>query len=193
MSEFDATLAEYVQCLVYYLGIFVFAVVVLKWTGTLRKLKLMLQSRFFIRMNIKISVSEPITTNKKLLFQSLTSAKSDDKNRLEILEVGAGDCRNFQYYPDNSRLTVVEPNVNFHSAIRERAASVGAHIHLQDVFPDVAENLSHVADESIDAYVMTHVMCSVTDVEQTLAEAYRVLKKVSRLCGTTRGRKVPGF
>ena len=98
---------------------------------------------------------------------------------LEILEVGAGDCKNFTYYPAGSKVSIVEPNTSFHPSIRKRIAELGSHLQVDQIVSDVAERLERVADDSVDAYVMTYVMCVVSDVTETLAQAYRVLRKVS--------------
>lgn len=101
------------------------------------------------------------------------------KNPPTILEVGAAECYNFRFYPDKSKIILTEPNVNFHDGIRKNAAENGSHVKVIDVLNDVAENLKSIDDASMDAYVLTHVMCSVNDVNATLSEAKRVLKKVS--------------
>ena len=97
---------------------------------------------------------------------------------LDILEVGPGDGRNFSYYPAGSKLRIVEPNPNFHLELRKRIAELGSHLQVGEIVTDVAERLEGVADESVDVYVMTYVICQVDDVRETLAQAHRVLRKV---------------
>ena len=101
---------------------------------------------------------------------------------LDILEVGPGDGRNFTYFPAGSKLRIVEPNTNFHPSIRKRIAELGSHLQTEEIIVDVAERLEGVADNSVDVYVMTYVMCEVSDVKKTLAQAHRVLRKVRVRC-----------
>lgn len=85
---------------------------------------------------------------------------------------------NFEFYPPNSKLSVVEPNAFFQTTFYEN----------QKKYPDVkmhrfiqamAEDMKGIEDESVDVVVSTLVLCSVESMEKTLEEVGRVLTPVS--------------
>ncbi|KNC54732.1 methyltransferase type 11 [Thecamonas trahens ATCC 50062] len=98
-----------------------------------------------------------------------------------VLEIGPGPGGNLACYgPEVTAWTGVEPNPEFAPYVAAAAAATERKIRLVD---GVAEDLvaAGVADASIDTYVATHVLCSVDDVSQVLAEASRVLKPGGKL------------
>lgn len=99
-----------------------------------------------------------------------------------ILEIGPGAGANLAYYaksdPQNSDLKNIhwigiEPNQFMHAYIYQEAEQRG----LKDVelYEGTAEHLPLEA-ATVDAVVSTHVLCSVSDLEQALSEIKRVLK-----------------
>jgi SAM-dependent methyltransferase len=92
--------------------------------------------------------------------------------RGRVIEVGAGDGRNFAHYPPEvSEVIAVEPE-----AYLRRLASVAAHAAEIPVavVDGTAELLAH-EDGSFDFAVSSLVLCSVTDQGLALAELHRVL------------------
>jgi SAM-dependent methyltransferase len=92
--------------------------------------------------------------------------------RGRVLEVGAGDGRNFEHYPPQvTRLLAVEPDANARAVAAERAADAGVPIEVVD---GVATPLP-AEDASFDAAVLVWVLCSVPDPAAALRELRRVL------------------
>ena len=131
------------------------------------------------------------------------SADPDLKNRglLRILEIGAGPGKvknlkyiskismlynlvepfpggNFEFYPPNSRLTVVEPNAFFEPNFYERQSKFPA-LKMEKFIVAKAEDMKEIPDNSFDIVVSTLVLCSVDSVEQTAKEVQRVLAPVN--------------
>jgi ubiquinone/menaquinone biosynthesis C-methylase UbiE len=84
-----------------------------------------------------------------------------------VLEIGAGDGRNFARYPAGVELTAVEPEPNLRAQAQARGGV--------DVLDATAEALPF-ADASFDAAVVSLVLCSVPDQAAALQEIRRVLK-----------------
>ena len=92
--------------------------------------------------------------------------------RGRVLEVGSGDGRSFQHYPETvTRLLAVEPDATARTAAVERARSAAVPIEIVD---GVADALP-AAKASFDAAVVMGVLCSVPDPAVALAELRRVL------------------
>jgi ubiquinone/menaquinone biosynthesis C-methylase UbiE len=97
--------------------------------------------------------------------------------RGEILEVGAGTGAMFSYYGEGANVVALEPDDPFRAAAEEAAKNAHASI---EVVGGSGESLPF-PDASFDAVVASTVLCSVTSMEQTLAEFKRVLKPGGRL------------
>jgi ubiquinone/menaquinone biosynthesis C-methylase UbiE len=89
-----------------------------------------------------------------------------------VLEIGPGTGPNLAYYPDGVHWIGVEPNLAMHPYLQKTARSLKINIEL---LSHTSERLP-LPDESIDAVVGTHVLCSVQSVSGTLQEILRVLK-----------------
>ncbi|EFX73758.1 hypothetical protein DAPPUDRAFT_109556 [Daphnia pulex] len=116
---------------------------------------------------------------KKSHFDSMQRQKSADvdlrkKSVLRILEIGAGPGANFEFFPKNSKLMVVEPNAFFEPLFFENENKY-PDIQMDKFIVSNAEDMKEVEDNSVDIVVSTLVLCSVTSVEQTLKEVHRVL------------------
>ena len=94
----------------------------------------------------------------------------------DVLEIGPGGGANFAYYSPQMRWVGVEPNPYMHDYLRAAAAQYPFAI---DIRLGSAEELP-AADNSIDAVVSTHVLCSVPNQARALAEIQRVLKPGGR-------------
>ena len=94
-----------------------------------------------------------------------------------VLEIGIGTAPNFKYYGRNvDKIVGVDPN----PAVEAYAESQAARLLGQDkdkfqLIQGKAEDLPF-DDNSIDAVVGTHIMCTVKDLDKALSEILRVLK-----------------
>jgi len=96
--------------------------------------------------------------------------------RAEVLK----ELRQVKYYPPSCHLTAVDPNPYFRRYYDANRANF-PNIKAEDVIVGFGEDLSMVASGSVDAVVVTMVLCSVADVAKTLAEARRVLRQGGQL------------
>ncbi|MBM4206824.1 MAG: methyltransferase domain-containing protein [Gammaproteobacteria bacterium] len=89
-----------------------------------------------------------------------------------ILEVGVGTGKNFDFYPQNARITAIDfsPNMLKQAELTKARKGVTVELALMDV-----QSLAY-ADNSFDAVVSTCVFCSVPQPSKGLKELYRVCK-----------------
>jgi SAM-dependent methyltransferase len=105
-----------------------------------------------------------------------------------VLEIGPGTGPNLSYFPPGVRWIGLEPNPGMHARLRREAERLGLRVELRD---DDADAIA-LADESVDAVVSTLVLCSVADVDATLAELLRVLRPGGRLVFLEHVAAAPG-
>ena len=90
-----------------------------------------------------------------------------------VVEVGAGNGLNFDLYPPEvSEVVAVEPEPFLREKATERARNAPVRV---DVVDGTAEALP-LEDGSVDAAVISLVLCSVPDQAAALAELRRVLR-----------------
>ncbi|HEX2908380.1 MAG TPA: class I SAM-dependent methyltransferase [Phototrophicaceae bacterium] len=94
-----------------------------------------------------------------------------------VLEIGPGTGANFPYFRRDIRWIGAEPNLFMHPHLQKAAQRAG--ITEVDIRPLTGEKLN-LADNSLDAVVATHVLCSVDHQERVLQEIRRVLKPAGR-------------
>jgi ubiquinone/menaquinone biosynthesis C-methylase UbiE len=93
--------------------------------------------------------------------------------RGRVIEVGAGNGRNFARYPDGvSEVLAVEPEPRLRASAESRRA--GARVPVR-VVEGIADRLP-AEDGSFDAGVASLVLCTVPDPDAALAELWRVIR-----------------
>ena len=114
-----------------------------------------------------------------LLNQVMQTASLMDKRRElllpiegEVLEIGFGTGLNIPFYGNVDTLYALEPNPDIYHLAVERVQHAPFNVkHVQSS----AEKLPF-ADASLDHIVSTWTLCSIPQLDQALAEIYRVLK-----------------
>ena len=121
-------------------------------------------ARFYARMSVTADHRLGIGAHRETLVTGLSG---------RVIEVGAGNGRNFAHYPGAvSEVVAIEPEPH----LRQLAAAAALRADVPvDVVPGTAEALP-VTDESFDAAVLSLVLCSLRDVTRALAEVRRVLR-----------------
>ncbi len=91
----------------------------------------------------------------------------------KILEIGFGTGLNLPFYPDSvQKLTTVDVNPGMNALAQKRLAA--SHINVEQQVLN-GEKLP-MADNTFDHVVSTWTLCSIAQVDNALAEIYRVLK-----------------
>ena len=91
----------------------------------------------------------------------------------QVLEIGFGTGLNLPYYSEEvTALTAIDPNEGMVAIATPRIQNSAIDITLQTAS---AEALP-MATESFDAVVCTWTLCSIANLDQALAEVYRVLR-----------------
>jgi SAM-dependent methyltransferase len=94
-----------------------------------------------------------------------------------VVEIGPGTGVNLPYLPDGLRWIGLEPNPHMHDFLREQLANRNLDASLRT---DPAQNTG-LPDACADVVISTLVLCSVPDLDDTLAELRRLLKPGGRL------------
>lgn len=93
-----------------------------------------------------------------------------------VVELGAGTGANLPHYPAAvTRLTLCEPTPAMVDRLEAATADAPVDGRRTEVVVAPAEALP-LADRSVDAAVSTLVLCTVDDLERTIAEVARVLR-----------------
>lgn len=132
----------------------------------------------FIYTHVIIPLLAPkMIQNRKRAFRLLEEdlPRKSKSVPLKVLEIGVGQGANFEFYPENTKLTVVDMNPSFQDYFQETIKKY-PHIEFDRAVICMAENMLGVEDSSMDVVICTHVMCSVEDVDSVLKEVKRVLK-----------------
>jgi ubiquinone/menaquinone biosynthesis C-methylase UbiE len=106
---------------------------------------------------------------RKKIFSFL---ESDD-----ILEVGVGTGKNFDFYPVGKPITAIDFSPGMLSRAKKKAERKGIRVNLLDM--DV-QNLKF-GDQSFDTVLATFVFCSVPDPIEGLKEMKRVCKNGGKI------------
>ena len=96
----------------------------------------------------------------------------------EVLEIGVGTGLNLPHYPEQvGKVTTVDPNPGMNRKLAKRIAQTKIEVD-QRVLSSEALPFD---DATFDCVVSTITLCSIANVNQALAELYRVLKPGGRL------------
>jgi ubiquinone/menaquinone biosynthesis C-methylase UbiE len=95
----------------------------------------------------------------------------------EVLEIGAGNGPTLRYLPASvARLHAVEPNRHFHDRLRRAATEHGFDLVLHDTPGETLD----LPDASMDAAIVSWVLCTVAEPDRVLGEVRRVLRPGGR-------------
>jgi ubiquinone/menaquinone biosynthesis C-methylase UbiE len=109
--------------------------------------------------------------------------------RGRVLEIGAGTGANLRHYPPTvDELVVVEPSKPMRARLAHHLASAPLAVRVSGASADDLP----FPDDSFDTVVATLVLCTVPDVEATLAEVRRVLRPGGQLLFLEHGGDASG-
>ena len=115
----------------------------------------------------------PHLLNKVMQTPSMMDARAEllRKVKGQVLEIGFGTGLNLPFY-QVEQLIALEPNTDLYQLAQKNVLNAPFNVqHIQAS----AEKLPF-ADHSIDQIVSTWTLCSIANLQQALAEIYRVLK-----------------
>jgi uncharacterized membrane protein/ubiquinone/menaquinone biosynthesis C-methylase UbiE len=95
-----------------------------------------------------------------------------------VLELGPGTGINFRFLPKEIHWIGVKPNPHMHRTLRLRAAEEG---FTEVEFREVTAEGMDLPAESVDAVVITLVLCSVEDPTKVVGDVLRVLRPGGKL------------
>lgn len=110
---------------------------------------------------------------EKLLFSQWRRRVFDVLDGDNILEVGVGTGKNFDFYPVGKSITGIDFSKGMLRRARRKALRKGLKVHLEQM--DVQD--LQLDDQSFDTVLATFVFCSVPDPIKGLEEIKRVCKK----------------
>ncbi|MFF1647737.1 class I SAM-dependent methyltransferase [Streptomyces sp. NPDC058240] len=121
-------------------------------------------ARFYARMSVAAETRAGLAAVRSELLADLSG---------RVIEIGAGNGLNFAHYPPTvSEVVAIEPE----RSLRQLAVRSALRAALPvDVVPGTAEALP-VKSEAFDGAVASLVLCTVRNVERSLAEIVRVLR-----------------
>lgn len=88
-----------------------------------------------------------------------------------VVEIGAGTGANLAHYGPAATLWLCEPDADMRSRLERRAAG-----RPDTTVRSASAEALPFPDASVDAVVSTLVLCSVADLERSVAEVFRVLR-----------------
>ena len=94
-----------------------------------------------------------------------------------VIEIGSGTGANFMCYSDSiTSLTTIEPNPGMNRVARRRIKYTEFPVDTRELGCEALP----MKDASFDCAVTTLTLCSLSDVDESLREIYRVLKPGGR-------------
>ncbi|WUS95808.1 methyltransferase domain-containing protein [Streptomyces sp. NBC_00708] len=126
-------------------------------------------ARCYARMSVAAESAAGLAAIRAELLAGLTG---------RVIEIGAGNGLNFGHYPPAvSEVVAIEPERTLRRLAVRSALRAGIPV---DVVPGTAEALP-VKSEAFDGAVASLVLCTVRDMERSLAEIRRVLRPGAEL------------
>ncbi|XP_040196749.1 methyltransferase-like protein 7A isoform X1 [Rana temporaria] len=138
------------------------------WDLVVKKLFPLFISKF------TVSYNKAMEEQKKSLFSNLSDFAGSSKE-LRLLDVGCGSGANFKFYPNGCRVTCLDLNPNFQTFLSKSQAE-NDHLKYDEFLVASADNMTPVADASMDVVVCTLLACSVPSTPAVLKEVQRVLR-----------------
>ncbi|XP_068249227.1 thiol S-methyltransferase TMT1A-like [Palaemon carinicauda] len=139
------------------------------------------KQRIFVWINSKSDKIKGSKYNeyREKLVAPLRDLESHDpelrkEKSIKILEIGVGCGSNFKNYPKGSQLVLVDPNPHFAKQFTEKLTG-DFKIKPEDIIVSTGEEMDMVPDASVDAVVVSLVLCSVSDIAKVTQQVYRVL------------------
>ncbi|KAM5182329.1 thiol S-methyltransferase TMT1A-like [Mantella aurantiaca] len=127
---------------------------------------------FISRMTI--TYNKVMEEQKKSLFGNISDFMGSSKE-IKLLEVGCGSGANFKFYPSGCRVTCLDLNPNFQKFL-SKSQEESDHLRFDGFLVASADNMTPVADASMDVVVCTLLVCSVPSTPAVLKEVQRVLR-----------------
>jgi ubiquinone/menaquinone biosynthesis C-methylase UbiE len=115
-----------------------------------------------------------VDNKKRMMFKEIHNLSNGDHTPLNIVEIGTGVVENVGLYPTNAEITCITTRVYREQELLSLAEEY-PYVNIDRASSDAMTSLS---DESIDVVVSILSLCTANDIEKTLAEIKRVLKKV---------------
>jgi len=128
------------------------------------------RQRFFTWLMTRLAAryDEQLGSQKRALLGGLEGT---------VLEIGPGTGPSLSFLPPEVRWIGIEPNGAMRRELKREAERLGRTIELSHGFA----HDTGLADRSVDAVISSLVLCSVRNVEATLAELHRVLRPGGQL------------
>ena len=124
---------------------------------------------FFYHFPSFFNISSKLEPQKQALFKDLEGT---------VAEIGSGTGANFKYIGNKvEKLIAIEPNLEMFPFMRESAKDLPINVELV-IEPGIAQNLTSIPDNSLDAVLLVHVLCTISARDEALIEIKRVLKRL---------------
>jgi ubiquinone/menaquinone biosynthesis C-methylase UbiE len=103
--------------------------------------------------------------------------KRDSGSSLKILELGVGTGSNFEFYPKDAEIIILDKTDKYLFLLNESLVNMKrSDLKISKLVVNSVENMSSIESNSLDVVLWTFVLCSVKNHNLALAEIHRVLK-----------------